>query len=222
MTAPLTTAHIVNTLRERGAGAAFADRCRYGMCAGRCCIDAHAPTTSALEDVGGTVIAIGSFMLMLWSCSCCLHYAFAALRWSTSSRPLPARKDLACQTMCTLTLDDVTPSRPWKAAAGEDPVTCACCLEPLECGAPCRTLMCAHSYHTGCIDRWERTALASGLPVRCPLCNAVVLQLIAKHERAEGPALDPLGRSAVERAHTVIADPIYGGGPIAYGSAMMV
>ena len=46
--------------------------------------------------------------------------------------------------------------------------TCSVCYEPGEVGDDMKTLLCMHSFHTACIDRWL------GMSNACPVCKQIV------------------------------------------------
>ncbi len=59
-----------------------------------------------------------------------------------------------------------------KAPAGETPVPCAICLDPVEKGQEMRRLPCLHYFHSKCVDRWLRTRAT------CPVCQLSVLDAL--------------------------------------------
>jgi len=53
--------------------------------------------------------------------------------------------------------------------------SCPICLDPLLHDSKVLKILCGHTIHLECADKWFSTCIMSGKAAKCPLCNLVVL-----------------------------------------------
>ena len=58
--------------------------------------------------------------------------------------------------------------------------SCPICLDPLVHNNKVLKLLCGHTMHLECADKWFSRCIMSAKAAKCPLCNLVVLCLVFK------------------------------------------
>ena len=58
--------------------------------------------------------------------------------------------------------------------------SCPICLDPLVHDSKVLKLLCGHTMHLECADKWFVTCIMSAKAAKCPLCNLVVLRPVFK------------------------------------------
>jgi len=63
--------------------------------------------------------------------------------------------------------------------------SCPICLDPIVHNSKVLKILCGHTMHLECADKWFSTCIMSAKAAKCPLCNLVVLcpifQSVSEH-----------------------------------------